>query len=294
MFPTIIDNSMREAFVACPMKFYYGYIRELDNITKSVHLVAGGAFARGLEVLRRSYYEQGMSQEDALVEGVIALIIEYGDFDPPELENKTCYAMIASLIFYVDEYQLSADHVKPAMFDGIASLEFSFAIPLPITHPDTGEAIIYVGRFDMFGKLQGSTNCVHDDKTAGQLGKQWSAKWKLASQFTGYTWAANRYGHDSQTVIVRGISVLKSSNGTAESITYRPKWMVDRWYAQLLREIARMIDAYKTGLWDLNQSDSCAAYGGCKFIDLCTSQEPEDWIACSFVHKPYNPLNVGD
>lgn len=294
MFPRVIDNSMREAFVACPHRFWRSYVQNLTMPQISVHLIAGAAYAKGLEVMRRAFYEQGKDEETALAEGIRALLIAYGDFTPPDASPKTAERMAGALEFYVSEHPLADDYVKPYIdSSGKAALEFTFAISLPINHPDTGEPLIYAGRFDMLAVMNDML-CIYDDKTASQLGASWSSKWRINSQFTGYTWAAKQYGFNVESVVVRGVSILKTQYGKAEVVTFRPQWMLDRWYAQLLTEIQRMVDMYKAGAFPLAMADACASYGGCMFVDLCDKQNPETWIDSQFVVREYDPLNVGD
>lgn len=302
-FPQVIDNSMREAFTACPTRFWRGYIQNLTMPQISVHLHAGAAYAKGLEVTRMSFYEQGKDELSALTDGANALILAYGDFVPPDKSPKTVDRMVGALEYFVSQFPLGSDYIKPYMARGKAALEFTFAIELPIMHPDTGEPLLYAGRFDMLGVMQEKQLVIYDDKTASQLGQSWAAKWKLASQFTGYSWAAQQYGFDTQAVVVRGVSILKTQYGHAETISYRPQWMIDRWYKQLLREINSMIAMYKemqtlpdnpAAAWLVNQADSCASYGGCMFTDLCDKQNPEQWIEAQFITREYDPLWVAE
>jgi hypothetical protein len=285
---------MREAYTACPMKFFKSYVQNLTLPAISVHLHAGASYAKGLEVMRQSFYEKGLDAETALVDGSRALLLSYGDFDCPPTSPKTADRMVGALEYYTSEYPLATDYVKPFMAGGKAALEFTFALELPIKHPETGEPLIYAGRFDMLGVYQNDMLVVYDDKTASQLGQSWAAKWRLASQFTGYTWAAKQYGFDVQAVVVRGVSILKTQYGTAEVISYRPQWMIDRWYEQLLREVKQMIADYESNQWMLSQSDACSSYGGCMYVDLCDKQNPDTWIETQFITRLYDPLNVGD
>lgn len=303
IFPTVIDNSMREAFTACPTRFWRSYVQSLTMSHISVHLHAGAAYAKGLEVMRRSFYQEGKDELTALADGAEALIHAYGDYIPPDGSPKTCERMVGALEYFASTFPLADDWVKPYMAGGEAALEFTFGIPLPIDHPDTGEQLIYAGRFDMLGVKQGTDLVVYDDKTASQLGAQWSKKWHINSQFSGYAWAAQQYGFDIKAVVVRGVSILKEKYGHAEVITYRPQWMIERWYAQLLVEIRRMVEMYKHMqanpehpyiAWPLAQADACSAYGGCMFTDLCDKSNPESWIETQFSVRKYDPLNVGD
>jgi len=290
MFPTVIDNSMREEFVSCPHSFWLSYVRGLTLPEISVHLHAGIAYAKGLEEMRRAFYTDGKSIDDSVALGARALIEAYGEFVPPDDSNKTLSRMVGALLFYADSFPLDQDWVTPVIGSNGASLEYTFAIPLPINNPDTGEPIIYAGRFDMLAQTMGE-HCIYDDKTASQLGKQWTKKWRLNSQFTGYSWATREYGNHAKRIIVRGISILKESYGKEQAIVYRTDAIIDRWYKQLLMEIRQMISFYQSAWWPRNQSDSCAAYGGCMFLDSCEKDDPEQWLD-NFVIRQYNPLNL--
>lgn len=292
-FPRVIDNSMRETFRACPTRFFRSYIQQLTLPSISVHLHAGAAYAKGLEIMRQAYYENGLPVDDAIAEGLKALTIAYGDFQCPDDSPKTAERMMGALVYYADTFPLATDYIKPFIAGDKAALEFTFAIELPIDHPDTGEPILYAGRFDMLA-LYNDMLVVYDDKTASQLGGGWAKKWRINSQFSGYTWAAKQYGFDVQAVVVRGVSILKTGYNHAEVITYRPDWMLDRWYKQLLDEITQMIAMYKSSSFPLAMADACSSYGGCMFVDICDKQYPETWIETEFIHRPYDPLNVGD
>ena len=68
-------------FRSCPTKCARSHFQEWKPKLQSIHLHAGGAFAKGLEVTRRSFYEQGKGVEDSVSDGVRALLVAYGDFD---------------------------------------------------------------------------------------------------------------------------------------------------------------------------------------------------------------------
>ena len=48
--PQVIDSTIRADFVACATKGYYSFVRQLGSPAPSIDLIAGGAFARGIEV----------------------------------------------------------------------------------------------------------------------------------------------------------------------------------------------------------------------------------------------------
>lgn len=289
-FPRVVDSTLRASFVACPHKFYREYLQHWKPLRESAHLVAGAAFAKGIEVTRLSYYGAGNPPDVALGEGLAALIREYGEFDTEDSGSaKTLENMCGALSEYFTVHPLASDPVVPHMVGGQPAVEFSFALPLDIINPETGDPILYAGRFDMLGIYNEALFAV-DEKTASQLGAQWQKNWTLRSQLTGYCWAAREYGYPVAGAIIRGISILKNGYGNAESIQYRPQWQIDRWYTQLHRDLTRMVEAWKENYWDYNLDSSCSSYGGCPFLDICNSNDPERWLAADFVQREWSPL----
>lgn len=290
-FPMTIDNTMRSSFVKCPQLYFRTYFQHWKPIQESVDLVAGKAFAAGVEEVRKEFHERGnKDHDDCIAIGVQRLITEYGDFEPPERHVKTLDRMVGALDEYFRNYGFATDHIQPHFHDGKPAVEFSFAIPIPGTsHPTTGDPIIYTGRFDMLGVYNGALFVV-DEKTTKQLGQSWIKSWALASQFTGYCWAAKEYGYPVAGAIIRGISILKTKYGHAESLQYRPQWFIDRWLTQLAKDVARMIEAWKSEDWEYNLDNSCNAYGGCPLVDVCNSQNSVRVLERDFVKRVWDPL----
>lgn len=287
-FPPVIDNTMRGTFVACPMKFKQSFIDNLMPNAPSIHLHAGGALASALDVTRKAYYGGHADSDQALALGASELLRFWGDF-PHEHESKSLDRMLIAFDDYFREYPLALDSIKPLIQDGKPATEFSFALPLNIDNPDTGEPLIYSGRFDMLGLYQDALFVV-DEKTTSQLGQSWQQQWDLKSQFTGYCAAAKSYGYPVVGAVIRGIGLLKSGTTFAQVIEYRPDWQIERWYEQLHRDIHRMIQCYNSGVWDYALDEACATYGGCAFRRLCLSQHPADWIEGYYIPRNWNPL----
>jgi hypothetical protein len=153
---------------------------------------------------------------------------------------------------------------------------------------------MYGGRFDMFAEFQDAM-FVEDDKTTSQLGPSWMKNWVLDSQFTGYCFAAREFGHTVAGAIIRGLSILKSGYGHAQAIVYRPDWMIERWYENLLRTIEDMIRTWEQEryIYALDKH-SCNAYGGCGFSRLCESPNPQGWLEMYYEPRIWNPLAKGD
>jgi hypothetical protein len=288
-FPRVIDNSMRVLFVSCPEKWKLRYGHGLALRDESIDLHAGGVFARGLEVARWKLYDDGFSVDQALVAAFPVMVKAWGNFDSGD-SVKSFYRCVTALEFYFNEaYQPAVDTIQPLRLNGKPCIEWNFVLPIDVKNPETGEPILYAGRFDMFGTLNNEKLVIVDEKTTKQLGGQWASKWRLRSQFTGYAWGAQQFGHHVDAAVIRGISFLKYHHETLQSIVYRPAWHIDMWYEQLIRDVNRLVRCWEDNKFDRNLADECGAYGGCMFADLCDTNDPQSWVS-QYVVSRWDPL----
>lgn len=288
-FPQVIDSSMMATYRSCEEKARLEYFEHWKLRSPSVHLHAGKAYAAGLEAAREAFFVRGDSPDSALAQGLEILRREYGDFQAPEGSAKSLDRMLGALVFYFERYPLATDLARPIKLGEKYAIEFSFAEPLGVTHPTTGDPIILAGRADQIVEFAGGVY-IEDDKTATSLGASWSRQWDLRSQFTHYCWAAGKMGIRVDGVLVRGVSILKTKFDTQETVTYRPAWMIERGIAQLERDVLRMIEAWKSGAWNLNLDHACADFGGCAFRQICLVQEPQPFLDASFERRRWDPI----
>jgi hypothetical protein len=289
MFPHCFDSTMLAAFRACPQKMFRTYVQHWKPQSESVHLVAGGAFAKGIEVARKAHFEQGLPADEAVLAGLKALTIAYGNFECPADSAKSLDRTLGALEFYFSHYPLGQDGMLPLDLGGKPAIEFSFAEPLPINHPVTGDPILYTGRADLLASFAGGKYVV-DEKTTSSLGASWSRQWEMRGQFTGYSWAARQAGIKTDGCIVRGISILKTKYDTQQVITYRTDYEIDRWLDQSVRDIKRAMIMWEEGHWDYALDGACAEYGGCSMTTVCKSPTPETWLPAYFVQRVWDPL----
>lgn len=288
-FPHVIDSSILGAARACPQKFFREYCQHFKARGQSVHLLAGGAYAHGLEVGRRAFYEQGKTVPEAEQLAADALCAFYGDYIPPADSAKTLERMLGALDFYFTNYPMDTDQARPIILPtGKSGIEFSFAEPLPIDHPDTGEPLIFCGRADMVVEFAGGVY-LEDDKTTSSLGNSWSKNWEMRGQFSGYCWAARQIGLEVKGCLIRGVSILKTKYETQQCLTYRAPWEIDRWYDQTMWDIEDLIAQWKLGKFKYNLDESCAHYGGCQFQGPCKSPDPESWLTNDFEQRVWCP-----
>lgn len=289
-FPAVIDSTLMAAWKSCPRKAQLEGFEHWKLRTPSVHLHAGAAYATGMEAARLAFYVEGKSDEDSIAAGLHALLTAYGDFECPADSPKSAERMAGALEYYFSQYRLGEDKAIPMQLPGgKTGIEFSFLEPLDLAHPETGEPLLYSGRLDMMCEFEG-LHLGEDDKTASQLGASWARQWDLRSQFTGYVWGAARHNIKLDGFLVRGVSILKTKYETLQALTYRPQWMIDRWYEQLLRDLTRMLFAWETGYFDYNLDHACTEYGGCSFRNVCALRNPADLLEMQFERRRWDPV----
>ena len=294
-FPIVIDSTMRSDYDSCAHKFELARVYGLQHLGGSVHLIAGGAFAKGCEVARRKFYQEGLSAEDAILEGVLAAWIHYGDFEYEDrYKHKSPERVAYALVEYFEEYPLATDKIQPYFrADGKPAIEFEFSFPLETNHPETGDPLLYGGRFDMVGSYLQSLWVV-DEKTATRLGPQWLKSFTLRGQLIGYCYAARQFDLPVNGFIVRGISFLKDYYGHAEVIEVVPDYRLEQWREQLELNAQDMIRDWERSEYGKSFGESCNAYGGCPFRNLCDKEHWEEWWAQSFEVSRWNPLERTD
>lgn len=290
-FPSVLDNTILNAFRSCPRMAQLAYFEHWKPQGVSVHLHAGAAFARGLEVARKAFFDHAQDQETAMAVGLRALVDAYGDFECPPDSAKSLERMCGAFEYYLGHaFPLAEDTAKPRLMpSGSHAIEFSFCEPLPIDHPETGDPILYSGRADAVVELSNGI-FVLDDKTTSSLGRSWADQWELRSQFSGYSWAAKQAGFPADGVLVRGVSILKTKYDHAQHITFRPQWELDRWLQQTVRDIKRMIECWGVQEFDYNLGEACNHYGGCGFASICKKEHPEEWLPVYFERRRWDPL----
>jgi len=292
-FPSLIDNTSMSDFVLCEKKGEYFAVERIIPSAPNIHLHAGGAFAHGLEVGRRAFYEQHTDADEAKRQGLEAILKFYGPIQPPPARtgDKSCDNVIRAFDSYMLRYPFGVDPCKPLIAaNGKAMVEFTFAMPTEMPHPVTGDPILYGGRADMIGEMH-NVLWVTDEKTASQLGDSWAGQWDLDSQFTGYIRAAKTFGYPVAGALIRGVGLLKTKISHAEVLVTRSQWEIDRWWEQLHYKLERWIRAWKNNKFEMALTKSaCAAYGGCGYAILCKSQEPEKWKLLHFRKNTWNPL----
>lgn len=293
-FPQVWDNTMLSAYRKCARRFLYEFIWQQSPSEINVHLHAGAAYAKGLEVTRKEFYANGRPFDEALALGALALIGAYGDYQPSDPNsNKTLPHILGALGFYFERWPIDQG-IVPATFEGKPAIEFNFAVPFPrVLHPTTGQPIIICGRFDMIG-TQSGVLLGEDDKTASRLGNEWLNKWRVGNQITTYVWGAKQSGIHLQGFNMRGVGLYKRGYEGIDAITYRRDWQLEEWERNTEATLNDAIRDYQRGYWQANWADACSSYSGCPYLRLCESPDPEPWLKLDFFQREWNPLASRD
>lgn len=301
-FPTHVDSTMMNSYRGCSYKFFLEHARGVQSPRKSIHLHFGGLIASACEIARREFYVNGHDRDTAIEIGSKYILQNYGDWDTEEQDVKTLRNAVWSFENYLrDAFPLGFDRFVPYRIEegGKPMIEFSFALPTEVSHPETGDPILYTGRCDMiaadntaFPKIWKAQQvwCV-DEKTTKQMGASWANQWRLRSQFLGYTWAAQQSGLPAVGALVRGLCVYKAKEPQYhQTFVQFSDSLIHRWYTRLNDDLHRMTSDWDRGYWPQDFGETCTQYGGCQFIGMCELDDPEPFIQNKFVERRWNPL----
>lgn len=305
-FPEVTDNSMRKTLVRCQKMAYWKHERGLIPVADNrVHLAAGKAFAAGLCAARRAFYVEGIADPfDVLRAALPAVRAAYDYTGPmPPYCYKTLDRVEAALAFYLEKWSLATETMVPVRLnDGTLCVELCVTFEIPVKHPTTGKNLMYAANFDLLAVDPMGRYWVIDEKTTGKMGDSWALQWTLDSQLTGYCKAARillqRDGvHEPEIAgaIIRGIAFHKADFAGMECLEPRQPWELDRWYQQMVLDMAAWSYASEHGLHNMVMDHACALYNApCEYARLCKALEPEKLIDDTTFHvKHYDPLNRG-
>ncbi len=293
-FPDVVDNTMLTTFASCPYKFFNNYVLRLEPPDTSEHLIAGAAFAKGVEVARTEYYINGKKEITAIEDGVVALIKEWGYYETPKKSVKTLPNIIYAFLEYFRHFKMSVDSVVPYITDNVNGIEYTFGVDLlNIKHPDTKDPIIYGGRFDMLGINKTSKKLVLvDEKTTTSLYK-FTDKYLYSTQFMGYKAALQSIGLEVTGIQIRATAIQVGKIDFASPFYKIPDELASIWKEQAKIKLKAMVKAYKkikgTDSRDLedvvkwakvypkNLGVSCMNYNQlCPYVKLCNRFNPTE------------------
>lgn len=113
---------------------------------------------------------------------------------------------------------------------------------------------------------------VCDHKTTAQLGVNFFNRLNPNHQYTGYVLAANKaLNISAKGFLVNGIQIAKTKTEFARQITERGPEDFKELEEATVKAINDYSLALKTGVWPMSTPGPCAEYGGCTYLDICSS-----------------------
>lgn len=277
--PQVWDSTMIVAARECPTKFLYAYVNHIRGDGLSLPLHFGGAFAKGLEAYRKTFFETG-NEALAFEASVAAIILAWGDQPSVILHNgkpdkRTLDRCIILLRDYFHRWPIATDALQPHVNEvgGKPTFEFSFAVPLEseiFPRMDDGSPFILTGRADTLGTFE-NLPVVEDDKTTIMMGDKWAEQWYTRHQFITYIYALRAMGFKTRHVIVRGACVRAEENAFAETTPiHRPDHLLEKFEYELAWTLVTVQSYLRNRTVPRNFGNACYShFRKCQFWDIC-------------------------
>jgi hypothetical protein len=290
-FPQVIDNTILQAWARCKRYAYLTYFCHYKRVEENTHLIAGAAFAAGMEAYRKELYFNSGDSKLSLVKGFIAICQTYGDH-VPMVPTKTMQNVILALLHYHNNFPKELEKFIPVSLFGQEGVEFSFAVPLNFKNPQTGEPVIFCGRADqiVYGS-QFEQYFIEDDKTTSQLGTTWGKQWELDSQMTGYVWAARKYKVDIKGALIRGFCFYNNRIEHTQVLTHRQKHELEDWENMVYSRLEEMRVAWVKKYYTPALNKNCGDFGGCVLQQYCKYDHKPEILKADYKRIKWDPVN---
>lgn len=293
-FPLRWDSGKIQTLKRCAyqgeLKLLY-HLRQLEETEASTDLVAGGAFAAGVEAAKKAFYASPdiLDKYIYMDKAIDAASEAYGEH-LSDYNYKTLEHVIKALQVYFDTWALRNDTAKPLkLADGNLAIEWKVEIPLDIMHPDYDIPLIFVGKFDSVVNFFGS-NWAMDEKTSNRrLNMNAVERSRSRGQFIGYKWLLSQVGIDIAGVLKRHV-VINSKPSAEQHPLEIESASVDRWLESLYLTLKDFIAVYKGERKSARTfGEGCEVYNrSCTYHDLCVSSQTNFFMS-QFTQAKYVP-----
>lgn len=297
-FPLFLSDTDFTLWSDCELKWFRQRCQWLRKPAFNIDLTAGGAFAKGIELARKAYYDEGKTPTEA-VEESYNYVLEHLHQQEFVDELKSPERMALAVIDYFKRFPLDNDEVQPLkLSDGKYSIETKFVLELPINHPELGVPLIYKGKLDMLGEYLGRHYIV-DEKTTKSIPRNQADLLSVSGQFVGYAWAAKQLGTPVQGVLVRKVAIQKAGNKIEQVEVPITEYMIDLWEQAMFHKVKLMVSKYsatlKSNVLDGEspanfksefladfKSGCTAFFRPCPFREGCISKFGEEFLKTEF------------
>jgi len=241
----------------CELYFFRAHCQKLISVNrKSSDLIAGGHFAKGCELVRKSYFNENRAVDESIEIGY-NYILDAEDTGDPIKSNER---LATTLKKYFERFPLDGQITPVKLVDGTHAIEYNFEFDLGIPHPELeGVNLTYKGKLDGLyeRRFQGKRiNCyVVDEKTCNQVSRVNGSKfvditaeediYKTDGQFIGYHWAARQLGIETTSSLIYKVPILTKHEDAFELTVPINYFMIFHWYNSTVSKIAELVEKYK-------------------------------------------------
>jgi len=238
------------------MKFFRSNIQHLKSSLTNPDLLAGGAFANACELARKAYYNEGLSEEEAIELGEEFILTS------PDTGHsiKTNERVALTFKKYIKSFPFTKEFKPCVLADGSHAIEYFFSLDTGIKHPDLPDRNIkYTGLLDGFyeksvnGEVIG--RYVLDEKTTSRVSRVKGTKevdlereadiFRASSQLIGYSVAAQRLNNIKITSgLIRRVPIMVKHEPAYELDIPITQFMRDQWEVATYERIRELVERY--------------------------------------------------
>lgn len=291
IFPLILSNTDMSLWSQCHLRWFRERCQCLKKYAVNIDLEAGGAFAKGLEVTRKAFYNDGVPSQEAILLGYNTILDTMYEREADSDPLKSPERMALAIVEYFRVFPLDEEEVIPCVLeDGSHAIEHKLTVELPFNHPELDVPLIFKGKLDSLSTSIGRTYIV-DEKTTKQIAYNEGDKLRTSGQFIGYAWLARKHGIEVAGAKVRKVAIQVKEIKVKEFEFPITDYMIDLWERAMFAKVSAMVAHYKQfqiseDFIEAFQPDyqlGCTAYNRpCRFMDGCTSVHGEKFLEAEF------------
>lgn len=261
LFPITFSSSMLEDLWGCPLAWFRKYCQKLSwEGNGNPHLIAGGLIASALELTRKAYYNDKLSQKDSVEIGKLYILL--GEDTGHSLKTNEKLAELFEA--YFRKFPLDTGLKPVELTNNTFGIEYKFEFDLGIPHPELNRNLMFTGKLDFLGEKWHNGRIrrfIVDDKTCSSVTKfpgtneidieREKEEYHLRGQFLAYMWAIKVLENqldinvDCAGVIVRRIPILKDFQAAFEIPIDISKFQVIAWERATFTRINEFVERYK-------------------------------------------------
>lgn len=265
------DSTTIRAFKKCPRYYQLTMLEGWRPKHTSAALHFGTFMHRGMEVFDKAIVA-GKTKDEALRDALRNVLILSEGLLPNTDDKRSREALARAIVWYPEAYdtaQIKTLTVLNSAGEAKAAVELSFRIVLPFK-TDSGHSLFLCGHIDRLGEFVGTEFVLDRKSTASGIGPDYFTKFQNDAQMIGYYIAAKLiFSKKIQGVIIDAAYLLADgvefSRGTCIFSDDVAKEYLDDLQTFLVFAEA----CHKMKYYPMNRS-SCALYGGCEFLPICT------------------------